>query len=135
MRNEIRDLERFQEIFKRTINYTPTLVDKEEYELRHSLSEEENNEYLQACKDGDMVEILDAIVDKIFLAIGDAVVHGLQDVLVPAFAEVVRSNMSKLDTDGKPLINGVTIPLQEDKPYGKVLKSIHYSPPDLKKFL
>lgn len=86
-------------------------------------------------EDNDMVEILDAIVDRIFLAFGDAVSHGLQDKLPKAFQEVFLSNMSKLDNDGEPIINGKKGVLDNKRPIGKLLKSENYFEPNLKQFL
>jgi predicted HAD superfamily Cof-like phosphohydrolase len=51
--------------------------------------------------------------------------HGLQDKIVEVFQEIQRSNMSKLDANGKPIY-------RED---GKVLKSELYFRPDIKSIL
>ena len=42
--------------------------------------------------------------------------------------------MSKLDADGKPIINGEQV-LDKTRPVGKVLKSANYSEPNLKQFI
>jgi predicted HAD superfamily Cof-like phosphohydrolase len=52
---------------------------------------------------------------------GTIIEHGLQDKIEEVFAEIQRSNMSKLGADGKPIY-------RED---GKVMKGPNYSPPDL----
>jgi predicted HAD superfamily Cof-like phosphohydrolase len=135
MKKQIKQLEIFQKSFKSNYNTTPTFLSKDEYELRYALSLEELNEYKDACEDNDMVEILDAIVDRIFLAFGDAVSHGLQDKLPKAFQEVFLSNMSKLDSDGEPIINGKSGILDNTRPIGKLLKSENYFEPNLKQFL
>jgi len=135
MQKQIQNLEEFQRKFNSIYNTEPTFLTEEEYNLRYALSREELEEYLEACQNKDMVEILDAIVDRIFLAIGDAVCHGLQDKLVDAFQEVVDSNMSKLDENGKPIINGENGVLDLTRPLGKVLKSKNFQPPQLHKFL
>jgi predicted HAD superfamily Cof-like phosphohydrolase len=135
MQKQIQNLEEFQRKFNSIYNTEPTFLTEEEYNLRYALSKEELEEYLEACQNKDMVEILDAIVDRIFLAIGDAVCHGLQDKLVDAFQEVVDSNMSKLDENGKPIINGENGVLDTTRPLGKILKSKNYFEPNLKQFL
>lgn len=83
------------------------------------------NEYAQACKDNDLVEVADALTDRLYVLLGDYVAHGLGDLLVPLFDEVQRSNMSKLTKDGHVL-------RRED---GKILKSDQFSPPNLQKVL
>ena len=135
MEKQIKQLEEFQKAFNSTYNNSPTLLSKEEWELRYKLSEEELLEYKEACEEGDLVEVLDSICDRLFLAWGDAVSHGLQHVLEDAFNEVVRSNMSKLGLDGKPIINGENGIFDETRPLGKILKPSHFSEPNLKQFL
>ena len=100
-------------------------VGEETYLLRHRLMHEENEEYLQACKDGDLVEIADALGDLLYIWCGSVLKHGLQDVMEDVFNEIQRSNMSKLDKDGKPIF-------RED---GKVMKSDLYFKPDIKAIL
>ncbi len=94
------------------------------FELRHRLLEEENNEYLQACREVDLTAIADSIGDMLYVLLGTAVNHGLQNHLEAVFDEIHRSNMSKLDENGNPVV-------RED---GKILKSPLYFRPDLRKF-
>jgi predicted HAD superfamily Cof-like phosphohydrolase len=86
---------------------------------------EENEEYLEAVKNGDLVEIADALGDMLYILCGTINAHGLQEKIAPIFEEIQRSNMSKLDANGKPIY-------RED---GKVLKPDGWAPPDLKPFL
>lgn len=104
----------------------PTAVLSEsDYLLRYKLMREENEEYLDACKDGDLVEIADALGDQLYILCGTLLKHGLQHKIAEVFEEIQRSNMSKLDRDGKPIY-------RED---GKVLKSDLYFKPDIAKIL
>lgn len=135
MEKQIKQLEQFQKAFGGLSNTKPTLIPRENFLLRIKLSQEELNEYKDACLDEDIVEVFDAILDRLFLAFGDAVEHGLQNVLEKGFNEVMRSNMSKLDDNGEPLINGINCKRDETRPYGKVLKSKNYTEPNLKQFL
>ena len=135
MRQQIKDLETFQKSFNSVYNTEPTLLKEEDWKLRYKLSLEELDEYKEACEQGDIVEIFDAILDRLFLAFGDAVCHGLQDKLIEGFEEVVRSNMSKLDNNGKPIINGEDNVWDESRPKGKILKSKNFFEPNLKQFL
>ena len=86
---------------------------------------EENEEYLEACKNGDLVEIADALGDMMYILCGTILSHGLQDKIENIFEEIQRSNMSKLGADGKPIY-------RED---GKILKGPNYFKPDIKKQL
>ena len=89
--------------------------------LRFRLMDEENKEYLEAAMAGDLVEVADALGDMLYILCGTIIEHGLQDKIEEVFAEIKRSNMSKLGADGKPIY-------RED---GKVMKGPNYSPPDL----
>ena len=135
MQKQLAQVETFQKSFNSVYNTEPTLLKEEDWKLRYKLSLEELDEYKEACEQGDIVEIFDAILDRLFLAFGDAVCHGLQDKLIEGFEEVVRSNMSKLDNNGKPIINGEDNVWDESRPKGKILKSKNFFEPNLKQFL
>ena len=106
-------------------NQTPTLLDDAGSRLRFELMKEENEEYLEATKHGDMVEIADALGDQLYILCGTLLRHGLQHKIEEVFLEIQRSNMSKLDADGNPIY-------RED---GKVLKSELYFKPDIRSVL
>lgn len=87
--------------------------------LRTNLLAEEVCEYLNAVGSEDRVEILDALADIIFIAIGTAITYGFD--IDEAMYRVTASNLSKLGADGKPIY-------RED---GKVAKGENYFPPKL----
>ena len=123
---KIKSVEEFHEIFRIGNRYEPTgTVPPEEAMLRYNLLKEENEEYLEACKNGDVVEIADALGDLLYITFGTILRHGLQHKIEEVFDEIHRSNMSKLDADGKPIF-------RED---GKVMKSEKYFRPDIKSIL
>lgn len=93
--------------------------------IRLQLCQEELAELAQAMADEDMVECLDALCDMRYVADGAALVLGLGSAFMPAFSEVHSSNMSKLDEDGKPIIN----------PAGRVVKGPLYRRPELARFV
>ncbi|MFT5972428.1 MAG: putative HAD superfamily Cof-like phosphohydrolase, partial [Cryomorphaceae bacterium] len=93
--------------------------------LRYKLMREENEEYLEAAKQGDLVEIADALGDMLYILCGTILSHGLEGKMTEVFEEIQRSNMSKLDKNGNAIY-------RED---GKVLKSDLYSKPDLASIL
>ena len=94
-------------------------------ELRYNLMKEENEEYLEAVKSNDLIEIGDALGDMLYILCGTIISHGFQDKIEAIFDEIQRSNMSKLGADGKPIY-------RED---GKVLKGPNYFKPDIEKIL
>jgi predicted HAD superfamily Cof-like phosphohydrolase len=100
-------------------------ISEKDYLLRHRLMHEENEEYLEACKAGDITEIADALGDKLYILCGTILKHGLQHKIEEVFNEIHRSNMSKLDENGKPVF-------RED---GKVMKSDRYFRPDIGKII
>mgnify|MGYP001272484052 FL=1 len=102
----------------------PGLSDADLIELRIKLLTEEVQEYAEAARAGDMVEILDALADIGYILAGTIINHGMQDIYDDAFKEVHRSNMAKL-VDGK-------VHRRDD---GKVMKPDDWQPPNLAQFL
>jgi predicted HAD superfamily Cof-like phosphohydrolase len=93
--------------------------------LRYNLMKEENEEYLEAVQNNDLIEIADALGDMLYILCGTIIEHGLQHKIEAVFDEIQRSNMSKLDHDGKPIY-------RED---GKVMKGPNYFKPDFSKII
>ena len=94
-------------------------------DLRFELMREENEEYLEAAQNNDLVEIADALGDMLYILSGTIIAHGMQHKIVEVFEEIQRSNMSKLGADGKPIY-------RED---GKVMKGPKYFKPNIKSIL
>ena len=94
-------------------------------ELRFNLMKEENEEYLEAVENNDIVEIADALGDMLYILCGTILEHGLQHKIEEVFDEIQRSNMSKLGQDGKPIY-------RED---GKVMKGPNYFKPNFSTIL
>jgi predicted HAD superfamily Cof-like phosphohydrolase len=126
LKETIAAVEEFHKAFKIENNYTPTVdLSKDDILLRYKLMREENEEYLEAAENGDLVEVADALGDMLYILCGTILKHGMQDKIAEVFQEIQRSNMSKLDKDGNPIY-------RED---GKVLKSDQYFKPDIKTIL
>lgn len=116
----------FHDAFGIQNNMSPTAqLTPEDIQLRFDLMKEENEEYLEAAQNGDLVEIADALGDQLYILCGTILRHGLQHKITEVFEEIQRSNMSKLDANGNPIY-------RED---GKVLKSELYFKPDIAKIL
>jgi predicted HAD superfamily Cof-like phosphohydrolase len=124
MRFECDMLEEFNEAFEIPHSESPTLGEKELGELRIRLLEEEVQEYADAVRDGDLLEILDALGDIAYILAGSVLNHGLKHVIDDAFKEIHRSNMAKL-------VNGKVLKRAD----GKVAKPDDWTPPDLMQFL
>ena len=101
------------------------IEDKPNSKLRFDLMKEENEEYLEAAEDNNLVEIGDALGDMLYILCGTIISHGFQDKIEAIFDEIQRSNMSKLGADGKPIY-------RED---GKVLKGPNYFKPNIENIL
>jgi len=116
----------FHDSFKIHSTDTPTVeVEDRLIDLRHKLMGEENDEYLEAAKAGDMVEVADALGDMLYILCGTIITHGMQHKIEEVYSEIQRSNMSKLDSEGNPIY-------RED---GKVMKSDQYFKPNIESIL
>jgi len=121
----------FQIAFRQDVAKEQTLVSQEVGKLRYKLMKEENEEYRQAVENDDFTEIADALGDQLYVLCGTILSHGLQDSIQDVFTEIHRSNMSKLDDNGEPIINGEGDFHDETRPEGKVLKSKNYFKPNI----
>lgn len=116
----------FHRAFGLEVNKKPTVSIADEVKLlRYNLMKEENEEYLEAVKNNDLVEVADALGDMLYILCGTIISHGMQDRLEAVFDEIQRSNMSKLGKNGKPIY-------RED---GKVMKGPNYFKPDIASIL
>ena len=119
-------VEKFHKAYRILINDRPTAdIDKELIKLRFNLMKEENEEYFEAAKRNDMVEVADALGDMLYILCGTILSHGMQDKIHEIFEEIQTSNMSKLGDDGKPIY-------RKD---GKVMKGPKYFKPNIRAIL
>lgn len=126
MKNKIAAVHEFHTAFGLGIKNTPTAdLGEDKNLLRYKLMREENEEYLEAANNNDLVEVADALGDMLYILCGTIIEHGLQYKIEEVFEEIQRSNMSKLGDDGEPIY-------RED---GKVLKGPNYFKPDIQKIL
>ena len=115
----------FHETYGLPVKEAPDISDEKTNRLRVALLEEEVAELKVALEQGDVIEVLDALTDIQYVLDGAYLSFGLSHLKEVAFAEVQRSNMSKLGADGKPIRR------ESD---GKVMKGPNYSPPDIGQF-
>ena len=126
MQKQLEAVKQFHDVFK--ISYNANLcadLGESKNILRYNLMKEENDEYLEAIKNKDIVEIADALGDMLYILCGTILEHGLQDKIEAVFDEIQRSNLSKLGSNGEPIY-------RQD---GKVIKGPNYSKPQLKNIL
>lgn len=90
--------------------------------IRLQLIQEELAELSEAILNRDIVGCFDALLDLSYVVDGTYIALGLHEHKEAGLLEVHRSNMSKLDENGKPIISAA----------GRVVKSDRYSPPNLK---
>lgn len=115
-------VEEFQNATDQPVSKTPCLSEDKNNTLRYQLMAEENREYMVATIQENKVEILDAVVDMLYILAGTINQHGMQDLIEPAFDLVHANNMTKVVPDGKVLRN----------PEGKILKPEGFQSVDLK---
>lgn len=126
MNQKINAVKEFHEAFGLGVLNSPKAdLGKQKNQLRFKLMQEENEEYLEACEDNDLVEVADALGDMLYILCGTILEHGMQHKIEEVFNEIHYSNMSKLGKDGKPIY-------RED---GKVMKGPHYFKPNIEKIL
>lgn len=106
----------FGEGGRHVVSETPKVIEHDLAITRALFLDEETLEYLKANQEGDLVKVLDALLDLQYFLFGQVVIHGLQHIFDEAFQIVHDSNMSKAGEDGKPI-------LRED---GKILKGPEY---------
>ncbi len=126
MKEKMDAVKAFHKAFK--IGYCETPIanlGSEKNALRYRLMDEENEEYLEAANNDDLVEVADALGDMLYILCGTIIEHGLQYKIEEVFEEIQRSNMSKLGADGEPIYRAD----------GKVLKGPNYFKPNIQAIL
>ena len=113
----------FMKTFGQEVKTKPELSNDKINDLRISLINEELEELKKAIEDNDILEVADALTDIQYVAYGAGHAFGIN--LDKCFNEVQESNMSKLDSNRKPIYNES----------GKVMKGPNYFKPNLSKFL
>ena len=148
----VSEVEQFNQLMNKPNNYEPTIPGKKDWQFVIDFVKEELEEYEQACKNGDIVEILDALCDIAYVSIGNGtMLYGLKDKIWPAYQEVQASNLSKacqsqeearLTVEKRSKEQGEPCHWEEVSDMyivyrtrdRKVMKSINYFRPDLEKF-
>jgi predicted HAD superfamily Cof-like phosphohydrolase len=152
MNDYLKKVKIFHETFGAPVLDKPQIPSKERCDLRISLIQEELNELSEAIKNKDIVEVADALCDLQYVLSGAILEFGLGEKFDELFDEVQRSNMSKACNSIQESIETISHYKKKDgtesgyKQKGekwivyrtsddKVLKSINYSPVDLKNII
>lgn len=89
------EVEIFNEAFGKPNNYKPT-INKFDGDFVYNFIMEEAQELREAIDNNDIVEVLDALLDITYVSLGNgAMAFGIKDKILPGYAEVQASNMSK----------------------------------------
>ncbi len=148
----IKQVAEFHKTFDHPILAEPTIPDEKRSALRVELIREELSELQQAIEEKDMVEIADALCDIQYVLSGAVLEFGLGEKFKTLFDEVQRSNMSKACLSEQEAKDTVAYYLKEKATEcyyrekegkwlvfrtadNKTIKSINYSPADLKSIL
>ncbi len=118
----------FQERMGLPVGTTSRALPADRVAVRVELIREEfQDELIPALEAGDMVETADAAIDIMYVTLGLLVEMGINAEVL--FDEVQRSNLSKFDADGNPIIAG---PNDPDGVFeGRVKKGPNYFRPAL----
>jgi len=147
--NALSQVAEFHHTFKHPVVAEPAIPLKERAQLRIELLAEELKELQEAVNEHDIVEIADALCDLQYVLAGAVLEFGLGHRFKELFDEVHRSNMSKACKTVEEAnatirhykeknnveayykeIDGLFLVYRHSD--HKTLKSIHYSPADLK---
>ena len=114
---------KFMETFGQEIKVKPGFPNQKISSLRYELIKEELDELKEAIDNKNLKEVADALTDILYVTYGAGHAFGIN--LDKCFEEVQNSNMSKLDSNGRPIYND----------NGKVMKGPNYFKPNLEKIL
>ena len=133
-------------------NRTTPTINKEDADFVINFIKEELEELEEAVENGDIVEVLDAILDLAYVGLGNgALSFGLKNKILPAYAEVQRSNLSKIcktEEEARETCIVRTRQQHDEVSYrkegdgfvcfrvrdNKIMKNINWSEPNLKQF-
>jgi len=125
MNLELEKVSEFHRTAHHPIKESPVIDDVEMFKARAKFIKEEVEEYLEACRNNNIVGVADALSDILYFTYGTVLVHGLQNKMEDIFNEVHNSNMSKFLGNKGPLFDST----------GKVIKGPNYKKPKIKEIL
>jgi len=149
----ISEVEEFNEVMgKSWQNRTTPTIDPKDAQFVIDFIAEELDELKEAVAENDIVGVFDALLDITYVGLGNgALVFGLKDKIIPGYAEVQASNMSKICNTLEEAEETVRVRSeQQGEPChyvsvrdkyvvmrtrdNKIMKSINYFSPNLTQF-
>jgi len=148
----VNEVEEFNEAMNKPNFYTPNIpLEEWQWKFVYDFILEELEEYKEACIEGDIVGVADALGDIMYVLCNGIMLHGMKDKIQEVYAEIQRSNMSKMcltEEDASKTVAERMAKLQVNCHYEKVnnhwvvyrsddmkvMKSITYTPPNLSQF-
>jgi len=149
----IDEVETFNKLMGKSYqNRTTPTIDLKDAQFVIDFIQEELDELKEAVKDGDIIGVLDALLDITYVGLGNgSLVFGLKSKIELGYAEVQASNMSKICSTLEEAIETVRVRSgQQGEPCHyekieklyvvfrsrdmKVMKNINYFKPDLEQF-
>jgi hypothetical protein len=148
----VNEVEIFNRTFGKPNKYEPTIPEEKEWQFVYDFVLEELEEYRQACENGNIVEVLDALCDIAYVSLGNGtMLHGLKiryGQHIKKYKQVICRNLVALKKrpwrlsakEVKNKMSHVTLKKSEERFVvyrtrdRKVMKSINYFRPDLKQF-
>jgi predicted HAD superfamily Cof-like phosphohydrolase len=147
----ISEVETFNHTMGKPNNYIPNIPEEKEWMFVYNFILEELEEYKQACEEGNIVEVADALGDIMYVLSNGVLLHGLKDKFEMIYEEIQSSNMSKACKTEEEAIQTVSereatlgakchyekvgdywvVYRSDDR---KVQKALSYHKPNLKKF-
>jgi len=147
--NYLNSVKEFHHTFGAPVLDKPQIPSKDRCDLRVELLQEELNEIKEAIANNDLVEVADGFSDLMYILCGSILEFGLADKFKDIFDNVHNSNMSKACKNQQEALETLSHYKQKDGTEGyykevdgkilvyrngdhKILKSINYTPADLK---
>ena len=91
----VSEVEEFNQLFGKLNNKIPTIPEKMERDFIYNFIQEELDEYKVAADDGDIIGVMDAFCDIMYVLSAGIMAYGLKDKFLAAYNEVQQSNLSK----------------------------------------
>lgn len=149
--NYIKLVEEFHKTFGAPILENPEIPSKERCNLRVKLIQEELDEMKEAIENEDVIEIADSLGDLMVVLCGSILEFGMGNKFNDIFENIHNSNMSKACDSEREALETLLFYKHKDGTEGyykevegkwlvyrnddKILKSINYSPANLKDIL
>lgn len=126
MKKQLKQIEEFANAFNDLYSQEPNFnIPEEKKKLRIMLMKSELEEVIDAIENGNIYSLAHELGDLMYTVLGTVGAFGLGDKFEEIFDEIHRSNMSKLGSDGKPILT----------PEGKAIKSQNFKKADMHKVL